>query len=163
MRRPPGPRAKESQVLTITLFVFGQLRSRLNGSGSRAHWSKIMAESNRWRTATTAAYLLAGCPTWDGSAQITFTAYVGRLWDDDNLPAALKVIRDTSVKAILGTDDGPTCGHTFTYRQEVRRDPAERGVLISVTPGARGAGGDNERGQTSQECNDGWTAATTWV
>lgn len=119
--------------LTLTLFVPGQLRSRLNGSGSRAHWSRILAESARWRTATTAAWLLADKPTWTGPGAIRFTAYVGRLWDDDNLAAALKAIRDTSVRRICGTDDGPRCGHRFVYKQEVR-PPTERGVLVTIEP-----------------------------
>lgn len=120
--------------VTIQVFVPGQLRSRLNGSGSRAHWSKISEESRRWRNRTLGHWLGAGQPTWDGPATVTFTAYVGRLWDSDNLPAAIKSVRDEAVRLILHTDDGPACGHEFVYRQEVRRDPADRGVLIEVTP-----------------------------
>ncbi|HSE03750.1 MAG TPA: hypothetical protein VLK35_06300, partial [Methylomirabilota bacterium] len=85
------------------------------------------------RQAVHAAWLTGGKPMWDGPAAITFTAHVGRLWDDDNLPAAMKVHRDTAVRLILGTDDGPTCGHSFHYAQEVR-PASERGVLIEVTP-----------------------------
>jgi hypothetical protein len=129
----PVARPPARGTLTITLFVPGKLRARLNGSGSRAHWRVIAQETNGVRDKTLAAFALAGYPTWKGPADVTFTAYVGRLWDDDNLPAAIKVIRDTSVRMILGTDDGPTCGHTFTYRQEVR-PASERGVVIEVTP-----------------------------
>ena len=119
--------------LTMTLFVPGQLTSRLNGSSSRAHWSAISRASAEWKTRTRLTWLMAGQPQWDGPARVTFTAYVGRLWDDDNLPAAIKSIRDTCVPLILGGDDGPRCGHTFAYRQEVRPASA-RGVLITVEP-----------------------------
>lgn len=125
--------APRTSVLTITLFVPGQLHSRLNGSGSRAHWSKISRNAREWRERTWAAWYEADRPTHEGPATVMFTVYVGRLWDDDNLPAAVKVIRDAAVNAILNTDDGPTSGHAFHYRQEVRPQ-GERGVLIEVTP-----------------------------
>ena len=120
-------------VLTLHLFVAGQLRSRLNGSGSRAHWSRISRDARAWHELTHVAWLMAGKPTWDGPAVVTFTAYVGRLWDTDNLPASIKNIRDAAVKLILGTDDGPRCGHVFFYNQEVR-PMGERGVLVTVVP-----------------------------
>src|SRR5512144_1942442 len=103
----------ETPVLTVRIFVPGQLTSRLNGSASRAHWSVISREATRWKQATTAAWLAAHKPTAWGPATVTFTAYVGRLWDDDGIPAALKHVRDTAVRLILNSDDGPTRGLTF--------------------------------------------------
>ncbi len=120
-------------ALTIQVYVPMQLYSRTNGSRSRAHWSRISEAARNQRAWTTLAWMNAGRPTWSGPAVVTFTARVARLWDDDNLPPALKAIRDEAVFRILGTDDGPACGHSFVYEQEVR--PAgERGVLIQVTP-----------------------------
>src|SRR6185295_147845 len=113
--RAPSPPTGE---VTITLFVPGILRSRLNGSGSRAHWSKISAEARRWRQRVHWYWLAAGQPTWRGPATVTFTAYVKRPWDDDNLPAAIKSLRDEACVRILQSDDGPTCGHAFKYAQE---------------------------------------------
>lgn len=119
--------------LTIRIFVPGMLRSRLNGTGSRAHWSSLSHDAYLTKERTTVAWMLAGRPTWSGHAQVTFTAYVGQLWDSDNLPAALKVQRDVMVRLVLGTDDGPKSGHRFMYQQEVRPANA-RGVLIEIRP-----------------------------
>jgi hypothetical protein len=130
-RRPP--RHAEGETVRIQVFVPGRLTSRLNGSASRAHWSVISRSAADWRDDTSVAWIVAGRPSWDGPAAVTFTAYVGALWDDDNLAAAIKPVRDKAVELILGTDDGPTCGHTFHYAQEVRPGK-ERGVLITVTP-----------------------------
>jgi hypothetical protein len=57
---------------------------------------------------------------------------VGALWDDDNLPAAIKPVRDGLVDGRVIHADGPESGHTFVYRQVV--DRARRGVEITVKP-----------------------------
>lgn len=134
--------------LTIRIFVPGMLRSRLNGTGSRAHWSSLSHDAYLTKERTTVAWMLAGRPTWSGHAQVTFTAYVGQLWDDDDLPAALKVHRDVGVGLVLGWEaqgvgkdgrpyrrakDGPKSGNKFIYQQEVRPANA-RGVLIEISP-----------------------------
>lgn len=124
--RPPA-----TGTLTITLFVPGQLTNPLNGS--HRHWSARAKWAADWRTRTQVAWLRANQPTCEGEATITFTAQVRRRFDDDNLAACIKPIRDTAVRAICGTDDGPTCGHWFVYRQQVGQG-FERGVLIQVTP-----------------------------
>ena len=116
--------------MTITLFVPGILVAPSNASG----WS--WRERSRWaldcRERTQAAWLMAGRPTWEGLATVTFTGYVRRRFDDDNFPGCVKPIRDMAVSLICGTDDGPNCGHEFRYAQELGH--TERGVLITVTP-----------------------------
>jgi len=118
-------------LLTVRLFIPKRLTSRLNGSAGRAHWSVISRESTAWKHATKVAWLAADKPTAWGPARVVFTAYVGRTWDQDNLVAALKSCRDEVVRLVLGTDDGPTAGHTYEYAQAVR-PKAERGVGITI-------------------------------
>lgn len=114
---------------TVTLFVPGRVTNPLNGS--HRHWSVRAKWAEGWRTVTQVAWIKAGQPAMEGPARVTFTAHVHRLFDDDNLAACVKPVRDAAVRAILGTDDGPKCGHQFVYRQELT--PKEiRGVLITV-------------------------------
>lgn len=123
---------RRTSPLTIRLFVAGKLTNPLNGS--HQHWTTRAKWAEQWRTRTQVAWLQAGGPMVEATAAVvTFTAQVGRRFDDDNLAACLKPVRDAAVRAILGTDDGPTCGHLFRYNQEVR-PVAERGVLIEVRP-----------------------------
>ena len=122
---PPAP-------VTVTLFVPGRLTNPLNGS--HRHWSAHAKWAETWRTRTQVAWLRAGQPMYDGASCVTFVAQVPRRFDDDNLAACVKPIRDAAVRAILGTDDGPECGHWFTYTQEIRRGRWEHGVLVLVEP-----------------------------
>ena len=64
--------------------------------------------------------------------RVTFTAYVFREWDDDNLRAALKPHRDALKDVGLITDDAPSSGNVFEYRQKVERPKV--GVEIVVEP-----------------------------
>jgi hypothetical protein len=68
----------------------------------------------------------------EGPCAFTFTAYVARRWDDDNLRAAIKPCRDEAVHCVAGTDDSARHGHVYRYEQERRADL--RGVEIVVTP-----------------------------
>lgn len=117
--------------LKIQVFVYGKVSNPMNGS--HRHWSMRAKWADVWRERTRVSWMVCGQPTWSGPACVTFTAHVARFFDDDNLPPCLKPVRDEAVLRILGTDDGPTCGHTFVYQQEVR-PPSERGVLITITP-----------------------------
>lgn len=128
----PVGRASVDSSATLTMFVPGKLTSRLNGGLSRANRWRIKAWKDEWHERVAMAWMVSDKPTYHGKATVTFTAYVARLHDDDNLPAAIKACRDAAVKLILGTDDGPKSGHTFVYAQEVK--PANRGVLITVVP-----------------------------
>lgn len=134
--RPPAP----NSIRRLQLFVPGRLTNPLNGS--HRHWSQLAKWAGGWRTKTQLEWLAAGQPMWEGPARITFTAVVRRRFDDDNLAACIKPVRDAAVRAICGTDDGPNCGHWFVYKQSVASG-TEPGVLITVgplPPGLRGTG-----------------------
>ena len=112
----------------INLFVAGKVTSPMN---RRTHWTERSLWASEWRQRVRLIWLERGRPMWDGPAHFQFTAYVAKLYDSDNLPPALKPIRDEAVACICGTDDGPRSGHRFSYCQEIK--PHYRGVLITVT------------------------------
>ena len=114
-------------TVTVQLFVPGKVTSPMN---RRTHWTERSLWASEWRQRVRLIWLERGRPTWDGPAHFQFTAYVAKLYDSDNLPPALKPIRDEAVACICGTDDGPKSGHRFSYKQIVK--PAYRGVLIEV-------------------------------
>jgi hypothetical protein len=116
--------------LTVTLFVPGRLTNPMNGS--HRHWSARAEWASKWRHRTRIAWLEAGKPTWDGPAVVTFTCYVARRFDSDAVPGLVKAVRDEAVELVLGTSDGPNCGHEFRYQQELR--PDRRGVLVEIFP-----------------------------
>jgi hypothetical protein len=119
----------------LDVFVPGKLRNPLNGSWGG--WRKHARLAKDWRERTSQHLFVAlqGRPLAPGNLRepkrITFTAYVGAQWDDDNIPGALKPVRD-SLTGLLIHSDAPDSGHEFVYRQAVRRE--QRGVGISVTP-----------------------------
>jgi len=123
----------------IELFVPGKLQQVANGSLSRAHWSTRSRWANKWKHLTMST-LTAGALMYpeayrsmrvEEPKRIRFTAHVGRLWDDDNLPGAIKPIRDALIGYVIHSD-APDSGHRFEYAQVVNRK--ERGVRITITP-----------------------------
>ena len=119
----------------LDVFVPGKLRNPLNGSWGG--WRKHARLAKDWRERTAQHILIARnfrkLSPVDLAApkRVTFTAYVGAQWDDDNLPGAVKPARDSLVGLVIHSD-APSSGHEFVYRQETRRE--QRGVGISVTP-----------------------------
>jgi hypothetical protein len=120
----------------MTLFLPRPLKNPLNGSwGNHFKHARI---ARTWRELTASCMLVewihAGRPprTPQAPKTITFTAHVGAKWDDDNLPAAIKPIRDGLVDAAVIHSDAPDAGHTFVYRQVV--DRKRRGVEIAIVP-----------------------------
>jgi hypothetical protein len=116
----------------LDVFVPGRLRNPLNGSWGG--WRKHARLARDWRERTAQRIFLAGSgrmtPAFlTAKKRVIFTAHVGRLWDSDNLPAALKPVRDGVAQHCCGGDDGPRSGHVFEYRQAVHQ---ERGVAIHV-------------------------------
>lgn len=112
----------------MTVFVPGKLRNPLNGSWGG--WRKHARLAKDWKERTAQRiFVERGHWTLDLRAPkvVTFTAHVGAGWDDDNLPAAIKPIRDALVGTVIDSD-APTSGHTFVYRQVI--DRARRGVEI---------------------------------
>jgi hypothetical protein len=121
----------------LSVFVPGHLRNPLNGSWGG--WRKHARLAKDWRERTAQRVFLAtyrvgaalGTPRTP--KRVTFTACVGRRWDTDNLPAAIKPLRDALVDARVIHDDGPDAGHEFVYAQQlVRKFGAARGVGIVV-------------------------------
>lgn len=119
----------------LDVFVPGKLRNPLNGSWGG--WRKHARLAQHWRERTSQHILVARIGRYSAMhpltepKRVTFTAFTGARWDDDNLPAAIKPIRDALVGTVIHSDASDS-GHEFVYRQEVRR--AQRGVGISVTP-----------------------------
>ena len=119
----------------MTVFVPGPLRNPLNGQ--RDIWQKHRRWAKQWRERTAERLRLALLTPRRLEVdprtpkRITFTAHVASLWDDDNLPAGLKSIRDGLRDGGIIHDDGPASGHTFVYAQV--RDRANRGVEIEWT------------------------------
>ncbi len=118
----------------ISFFVPGQLQNPLNGSLSHAHWSRKAKWARGWKTRTRVVWLhdeVGPLPDLHRRKRITFTAHVGALWDDDNLPAACKPARDALIGLAIHSD-ATTSGHEFVYRQVV--DRARRGLEIAIEP-----------------------------
>jgi hypothetical protein len=117
----------------VTVFVPGVLKNPLNGSWGG--WRKHARLARDWRERTAVQlYMDAAVHPWTPAflaapKRVTFTAHVGRLWDDDNIPGAVKPVRDQVAASCCGGDDGPKSGHLFLYEQRV---DTQRGVLVRV-------------------------------
>jgi len=105
-------------------------------NGSRGHWAKHVRWARQWRARTAMAWLAAypQRPTMDAWAPklIRFLANTGATWDDDNLRAGMKPMRDALVDIGAIQSDAPNAGHLFVYEQRI--DRKNRGVRITITP-----------------------------
>lgn len=128
----------------LRIFVPGPVRNPLNGQ--HGHWSKHRTWAKRWREATEYHLFVAN---WNGGnpkvsltapKRITFTVVSPREWDDDNLAAAVKPVRDALVSMRVVHGDAPRHGHTFVYRQRRGRGE-ERGIEVVVEMMRRGVEG----------------------
>lgn len=118
----------------IHLFVPGRLQNPLNGSLSRAHWSRKSRWATGWKDRTRLLWCnqeVGPLPDLHTAKRITFLARVGAKWDDDNLPGAIKPIRDALIRLVIHSD-APDSGHEFLYRQVI--DRKHRGVEITIEP-----------------------------
>src|SRR4029077_99055 len=94
----------------IEVFVHGALRNPLNDSLSRAHWTRKSKWSQEWKRRTWEALLCTVPPAERDRVLPTepklvrFLAQTGAAWDDDNLPAAIKPIRDALIGIIVHSD-----------------------------------------------------------
>lgn len=120
----------------LTLWLPGKIGHEQDRTGW--HWLK-RARYVRSIHDRVAQHVLFAVPgrriPWPAEAPkvVTFTAHVGRAFDDDNLAHAFKHHRDALRKAGLINDDRRSAGHTFRYEQEVSRGRgARRGVEITV-------------------------------
>jgi hypothetical protein len=107
----------------------------------REHWSRRSRRAQRQREAVCAVLHQVLGERWsleapaDRPKRVQFTAYVGRLLDDDNLVAALKSVRDGLQDAGVISGDSPREGHVFTYSQLDGQPIGTQGVRIRVTLG----------------------------
>jgi hypothetical protein len=118
------------------VFVPGPLFNPMNGS--HGHWSKRARWAKGWRERTGMLllsylgqhYYFTAPPRATEPKVVTFHAQTGARWDDDNLRAGMKPIRDACKDAGLIHDDGPDSGHVFEYTQAINRQ--QRGVRITI-------------------------------
>ena len=118
--------------MRVDLFVPGPIQNPLNGLLSRAHWTRKSKWANGWKASTKAVWwrdIGGRLPDRHRPKRVMFVAHVGAKWDTDNLPAAIKPIRDALIGLAIHSD-GPDSGHEFVYRQLV--DRKHRGVEITV-------------------------------
>lgn len=117
----------------LVIAVPGQIRNPLNSTLSL--WKhRRLVKAWRDRTAEHARVALLLLPAWrevDPRApkRVTFHATVARVFDDDNLRAAIKPLRDGLRDARVIHDDDPGSGHRFAYEQA---RGIWRGVRITV-------------------------------
>ena len=123
--------------MKLKVWVPGPLANPMNGT--RGHWGKHARWAQQWRQRTEQRLLLEKLTGRDTRwreidpelpKRVTFTAHTVRRWDDDNLRAGMKPIRDGVVSAHLIDSDALDSGHEFVYQQRIK--PDERGVLITV-------------------------------
>ncbi|HJY45834.1 MAG TPA: hypothetical protein VJ301_14525 [Propionibacteriaceae bacterium] len=108
-----------------------------NPLNAREHWSRRAKRAARQRSLVALTLFKAlGTRSLEvpptRAKHVTFTAYVGRGFDDDNLQAALKSIRDGLMEAHVIHGDGPRHGHVFEYEQRRGIPTAKQGVRVSV-------------------------------
>lgn len=104
-----------------------------NSSNCREHW-RLKAKRIQGERNITAMFCgqtlrgLRGLPI----VSVTFTRHsTGLLDEGDNLPNALKAVRD-EVAALLGVDDGPKGGVRWLYAQTRIKRTERPSVLIAV-------------------------------
>jgi hypothetical protein len=73
---------------------------------------------------------------WPAGAmkRITFTVYGRARFDDDNLRAVCKPVRDAVQDMAIIDNDRPSAGHTFLYEQAppTRKVGAAHGIAIRI-------------------------------
>lgn len=128
----------------LVVFVPGTPKNPLNGS--HAHWSKRAKWAKGWREKAAARVYEIGChrdgaprmaPTpWAATdpKHVTFTVYGRARFDDDNLRAVCKPVRDALKDMAVIDDDRPSSGHVFEYTQAkpARSAGAIHGIAIRV-------------------------------
>lgn len=127
--------------MRFEIFVPGPLRNPMNGS--HGHWRKHARWARQWRERTHQRLFVQlagrrGLPPATEPKVVHLHAVTFNAWDDDNLRAGLKPMRDALKDAHVIHDDGPEkgpggevlpCRHHFIYTQEV--DRLHRGVRIT--------------------------------
>lgn len=122
----------------LTRFAFWLPARLVNTLNAREHWIATAARARKQRDGVAAAvlaelgraYRFAVPPTRPKA--IRFEAHVGPAFDDDNLRAALKSVRDGLMDAGVIHGDAPIHGHTFAYEQLPGTARPNRGVRVVV-------------------------------
>jgi hypothetical protein len=129
----------------LVVFVPGRPRNPLNGS--HEHWSKRARWAKGWRDKASSRLHNTGTQglgklAWPWTAmhpkRITFTIYGPSRFDDDNVRAVCKPVRDSLKDMGVIDDDRPSAGHTFHYEQAkpTRKAGAPHGIAIRIEWGA---------------------------
>jgi hypothetical protein len=121
----------------VTLFIPGKLENPLNGPhghwSKRARWAKIRKEKAELCILFALKSRKVPWPP-ELPKQVTFTATVWNVFDDDGLTAAIKPYRDACKSMGLINDDRPSAGHKFVYEQRTERKLGTLGVTLRVEP-----------------------------
>lgn len=127
----------------LTIFVPGRPRNPLNGS--HEHWSKRARWAKGWRERAQMA-LMREVGQWGVNRvrkwpwntttpkRITFTIYGPSRFDDDNVRAVCKPVRDALKDMCVIDDDRESAGHTFLYAQAkpTRSAGAIHGIALRI-------------------------------
>ena len=109
----------------------------VNALNRRQHWTATARRARIQRDAVAAVVLaelgrrrIIAPP--ERPKRILFEARVGQAFDDDNIRAALKHVRDGLIDARLIDDDREASGHQFEYVQTPNTPRRDRGVRVLV-------------------------------
>ena len=120
----------------VLLFIPGAIvNPQASARGGTWHKRARLARSIRQRVCMNVLAVVGRRPPWPAAAAklVTLTAYVQNKFDQDNLRWACKPYVDALKDMRIIDDDRDSCGHTFTYQQEVSRGKgADLGVEIEV-------------------------------
>ena len=129
----------------LSVWVPGRPSNPLNGS--HAHWSKRARWAKGWRDRAGTRIWAAICgheprAGWSGGwtffaadpKLVTFTVYGPSRFDDDNLTAVVKPVRDALKDMAVIDDDRPSSGHLFVYEQAKpsRKPDSVYGIAVTI-------------------------------
>lgn len=120
----------------LTVFVPGKPMNPQDGK--LRHPLKKAKTVAAWRDRTGSriyAQRIPGLPWWTPAApkKITFTVYSRQAFDDDNLSAVCKPVRDALKDMLIIVDDAPRHGHAFKYTNVVAPRQADvHGIAIRI-------------------------------
>ena len=130
----------------LSVWVPGRPSNPLNGTLAHAHWSKRARWARGWRErASVALWGKMLAPKWVGEVAhwpweqedaklVTFTVYGPSRFDDDNLTAVVKPVRDALKDMAVIDDDRPSSGHEFKYDQAKpsRKPDSVYGIAVTI-------------------------------
>ena len=124
-------------------------------TNARGHWRAHQKQKNDEKTAAYVVWARLGRPIRPRGV-LVFTRRSPRPLDCDNLPSAVKYLRDRLVQLMEHKDDSTRCGLRFTYRQEKCRTGEESVRVDLLAAEDSDEQIDNEaKGQTTKKSNGG--------